>query len=127
MISRLLAFLCRIVFLTACGLFALGVVLIGVRFPAAVLIVAAFMAWRRMRRGSGSGWSHGQAKFTSLHEAERGGLLADDGLILGRCLPEKPSKLRGGACPALAARRQRNRLPDVPRRLSSASDGTPIV
>ena len=42
--------------------------------------------------GHGSHWSHGQARAASLQDAERGGLLADDGLLLGRCLPEKPSK-----------------------------------
>jgi type IV secretion system protein VirD4 len=92
MLSKLLSFLSRIVFILACGVFALGVVLIGVRFPYVALGLAAWMAWRRMRRIRGSDWSHGQAKIASLQDAERGGLLADDGLILGRCLPEKPTK-----------------------------------
>jgi type IV secretion system protein VirD4 len=92
MVGKLLAFLSRLVFIVACGVFALGGILIGVRFPFVALALALWTAWRRMRRGYGSGWSHGQARTASMQEAERGGLLADHGLILGRCLPDIPSK-----------------------------------
>jgi type IV secretion system protein VirD4 len=92
MIGRLIALLARIVFLVACGVFAWGVVLIGMRFPFVALGVAGLVAWRRLRRGHASNWSHGSAEIAGLPLMERGGLLDDDGLILGRCLPEKPSK-----------------------------------
>lgn len=92
MLSKLLASLSRIVFITACGVFASGVALICVRFPFPALGLAAWMAWRRVRSGQGSDWSHGQARVASLQDAESGNLLAADGLILGRCLPEKPTK-----------------------------------
>ena len=93
MLSRLFAFLTRIVFLLACGLFAVGLVLIGRRFPMIAFALAAWVAWKRLRQWRGSSWSHGSAEFSGLAAMEKGGLLPDDGLILGRCLPEKPSKL----------------------------------
>jgi type IV secretion system protein VirD4 len=93
MFGKLLAFLCRIVFLVACALFAVGAVLVLARFPQLLIVWVGLMAWRRMRGYRGSGWSHGAAKISNLQDAERGGLLAEDGLILARCLPEKPPKL----------------------------------
>ena len=92
MISRLISFFCRIAFLFAAGVFACGLVMVGVRFPIVILVVLAVIAWHRLRRGHGSNWSHGSATIASLPQIERAGLLADDGLILGRCLPESPSK-----------------------------------
>jgi type IV secretion system protein VirD4 len=92
MVGKLLAFLSRLVFIVACGVFALGGILIGVRFPSVALALAVWTAWRRMRRGYGSGWSHGQATTANMQVTERGGLLDDHGLILGRCLPDIPSK-----------------------------------
>jgi type IV secretion system protein VirD4 len=92
MIGKLIAFPCRIVFIMACGVFAFGMVLIGVRFPFVALAVAGVVAWRRLRRGYGSDWSHGSAIIAGLPEIEQAGLLDGDGLILGRCLPERPSR-----------------------------------
>ena len=92
MIAKLIAFLCRILFILAGGVFAGGCVLIGLRYPWIALAVAAAAAWRRLRRGLGSDWSHGSASIASLPQMENGGLLDGNGLILGRCLPETPAK-----------------------------------
>jgi hypothetical protein len=92
MIGRLFAFSCRSVFLLACGVFAGGMVLIGIQFPFVPLAAAGVAAWGRLRRAYGSNWSHGSATIAGLPEIERAGLLAGDGLILGRCLPERPSR-----------------------------------
>ncbi len=92
MITRLFAFLTRIVFLLACALFTLGLILAGLRFPFLALSLAFVVAWRRWRKWQGSAWSHGSATVSGLPEIEKAGLLAEDGLILGRCLPERPSR-----------------------------------
>ena len=92
MLGRLLAFPTRMLLIAASGLFALGLLLIGLRFPYLLLLIACVAAWRRLRRWRGSAWSHGSAAVASHADIDRGGLLAEDGLILGSCLPEKPSK-----------------------------------
>lgn len=93
MIGKLTAFLCRIVLVLACNIFGWGVILIGMRFPSVVVAALAYAAWRRLRRGDSSAWSHGSATIAGARDIE--GLLTGEGLILGRCLPEKPSKRRG--------------------------------
>ena len=49
MIGTLIALLLRIVLILACGVFAAGMVLIGIRYPFIALFVLGWMAWRRMR------------------------------------------------------------------------------
>ena len=92
MVGKLVAFLCRNVLLLACCFFACTLVLIGMRFPFVAFVAVVAVIWRRLRRRVGSDWSHGSAAVASVAEMERAGMLDGDGLILGRCLPERPSR-----------------------------------
>ncbi len=95
LVSRLVAALCRIILILACGVMAVGAGMLSLRFPAIGLLGLGYMAWRRFKR-RGVTDSYGSAATASLSQMESGGLLCDDGLILGRCLVDPPS-LRAGA------------------------------
>jgi hypothetical protein len=92
MIAKPFAFLCRLALIAACGGVAYALVKLGSRLPAVGLILLAYVAWKWFPRRRGSSWSHGTATTASLVQIERAGLLSDQGLILGRVIPEKPSK-----------------------------------
>lgn len=92
MLNRLIAFTARLGFILACGCFACGIVMIGMRYPLVAVVLAGLVAWRRLGRHHGSSWTHGSATIASSMQIERAGLMADEGLMLGRCLPDKPSK-----------------------------------
>jgi len=95
LLSGLIAAACRIVLILACGVAALGLAVLSLRVPVVGLVVLAYVAWRRFgQRGVTD--SYGSATTASLSRMESGGLLSEDGLILGRCLADPPS-LRAGA------------------------------
>jgi type IV secretion system protein VirD4 len=107
LISGLIAAFCRIVLILACGVPVLGVAMLALRFPAVCLLVPAYMAWRRFHRRTVTD-SYGSATTASPAQMEAGGLLCDDGLILGRCLADPPSL--GAGVGALFSPRTRSDL-----------------
>ena len=94
LVSGLVAAACRIILILACGVMALGVAMLSLRFPMVGLIALAYMAWRRFGQRDVTD-SYGSAATASLSLMESGGLLSEDGLILGRCLADPPP-LRAG-------------------------------
>jgi type IV secretion system protein VirD4 len=86
------ALACRILLCLACAVMAIGLATIASRVPVIGFLGLAYVAWRRLRR-RGASDSYGTATTASLSQMESGGLLSEDGLILGRCLAEPPSLL----------------------------------
>ena len=91
-VLRAIALACRLVLVASLLLAACGLGLAAWRFPvAAGLILASGPscgAGYRRRRATDA---HGSARMASFYEMEKAGLFADDGLLLGRALPEAPS------------------------------------
>ena len=81
---------CRLALIAALGLAAQGVAAVSLRFQGLAVLVLGVIVWRNLRRGRITD-DHGSARTASIMEMEQAGLLADDGLLLGRCLPETPS------------------------------------
>jgi type IV secretion system protein VirD4 len=80
---KLPAVACRVVLILGCFVFALGFVAIASQFPALIMVAAVAAVWARLR-WKGSGYAYGTARVASVADLARGGLLAKDGLILGR-------------------------------------------
>jgi type IV secretion system protein VirD4 len=93
-VSGLVAAACRLLLMIACGLIALGSLFLSLRFPVIRLLVVCFAAWRRHSQGTVSD-SYGWAATASLSQMESGGLLCEDGLILGCSLADPPSLAAG--------------------------------
>ena len=89
--SRAAALACRMILLAACGLAAACAVLMGLRFPFAAVLLLGYLSWRRWRRPPPA-TAYGTACTASLAVQERAGLLGDEGLILGRCLADPPTR-----------------------------------
>jgi type IV secretion system protein VirD4 len=85
-----IAVACRLMFVAALLFAGYGVGLAACRFPVAAVILLAAVTWRRSRRRQETN-AHGSARVASLCEMENAGLLADDGVLLGRALPEATS------------------------------------
>ena len=96
--SRMIALTSRMAFILAMGVFSWALGTLGLRFPPVFMLMTGFIVWKRMRNHRTSD-SHGSATVASLSTIEQGGLFAEDGLILGRCLAESPSA--GAAIAAL--------------------------
>lgn len=88
-----MAILCRLILICAslAGLFCL--VKLGLLFPLIAAPLLAGLAWRRLRRGGGAGWSHGTARIAELSDIVRARLLATSGPILGRLMADPPTPL----------------------------------
>ena len=83
---------CRLMLIAALLFVGYGLGMAAWRFPLAALILGGFILWRRRRRQRQQGThAHGSARLASLSEMDKAGLLADDGVLLGRALPEAPS------------------------------------
>ena len=67
----------------ACCCVGLGLFMIGMQVPFALILIAAGVVWNRFRRVAGSSWSHGTARFASMGDLIRSRMLGQDGLILG--------------------------------------------
>lgn len=89
-ISTVIARACRVMLVMACGVAAIGVAVISFRFPVIGWGLLGLLAWRKFHRRSVTD-SYGSAVIASPSQMERGGLLSEDGLILGRCLADPPS------------------------------------
>jgi type IV secretion system protein VirD4 len=76
--------LCRLLLLAATGLFAFGLVRLGILYPPGVCLAAAAFAWKRMRSSRNSG-SHGTAYWATASDLDAGGMLAEGSksLVLG--------------------------------------------
>jgi type IV secretion system protein VirD4 len=90
LISRLIAAACRILLILACGVTGFGLAMLSLRFPVIGLLVLGYAAWRRFGRRTVTD-SYGSAATASLSQMEQGGLMCDEGLILGRCMADPPS------------------------------------
>jgi type IV secretion system protein VirD4 len=81
----------RLILAAACIGVAAAIVVVGVQVPPLGCLGLAYLAWRKLRRWKGSGWSHGTARWAELGDLARCGLLGERGLILGRadtaCMP----------------------------------------
>lgn len=81
---KLPAVACRLLLMIGCGVFAWVTIAIGVQLPGIVLAVVGLAAWAKFRRWRGSGYAYGSARVASVLDLAKGGMLAEDGLILGR-------------------------------------------
>ena len=88
--SGLMAIACRFVLVAALLFVGYGVGLVAWRFPVAAMLLLGVVMWRRRHRRRATD-DHGSARVASLYEMEKAGLLAEDGLLLGRALPDPPS------------------------------------
>jgi len=82
-VRLLWALLCRLVLILACLIFGISCFALLAKYPWLGFIVAVGTAWKRCRRGFGSGWHHGTATLAGWGDLIRGKCVADDGLILG--------------------------------------------
>ena len=89
-ISGLSPIACRLVLVASLLLAGCGLGLAAWRFPVAALLLAVAVMWRRRHRRQATD-AHGSARMASFYDMERAGLFAEDGLLLGRALPEAPS------------------------------------
>jgi type IV secretion system protein VirD4 len=88
------AFFCRLALVLACVTAAAGAAVIAVTHPFFGVLLVGLAWWRGLGRRSVTG-SYGSATISTTADMERGGLLQDDGIILGRCLPEPPTLMEG--------------------------------
>lgn len=81
---RLWAFCVRIVLLTATGLFGFASLLLGIQFPPFGCIALLGIAWRTFRPPRQLSDAYGSAAFADRRDVDRGAMLNETGLILGR-------------------------------------------
>ena len=84
----------RLALMLACVIAGFATLGLCLRYRAVVFILAAALAWRRMRGWGGSSkYAHGTARVCSLGDLARAGMLSGNGLILGRPgLAERPTR-----------------------------------
>lgn len=93
---KLLPHFTRLALMMAVILTGLCLALIGMRFPWLPFFVLGFIAWKRRPRWRGSGSSHGTARVADGYDLAVGGLLSEEGLILGTAdLTDTPTARRG--------------------------------
>jgi type IV secretion system protein VirD4 len=100
--AGLVAFGCRLALITACLTAVAGIALIGAAHPVLAAVAVGLACWQRLRSRPVTD-SYGSATVASTLDMERGGLLQDRGVILGRCLPDRPTFSQGVGlllCPA---------------------------
>ena len=95
-VSGSITIACRFMLVGALLFAGYGAGLVAWRFPVAAMMLLAFALWRRRHRRHAT-HAHGSARVASLYEVEKAGLLADDGVLLGRALPESASPLAAAA------------------------------
>jgi type IV secretion system protein VirD4 len=92
-INRWSARLCRVILIASFGTMALSLLPLFEACPILMLVVGFAIAARQLRRRGYSGWEHGTAMWADKETLALGGLLADDGLILGRIgYTEQPAR-----------------------------------
>src|SRR3954453_22348760 len=94
LLSALIALACRLTLILSLVRIAGGVALIGLKMPFVGMVAVGLIAWRRFRRRTISN-AYGSATTAGVGQMERGGLLADNGVILGRLFPERPTLREG--------------------------------
>lgn len=92
--AGLIANTCRLALVLAVGIAAAGVMLLGFAYPVLGIALVALALFHRRRRRHVTD-AYGSATVASVAQMDRGGLLAADGIILGRCLQERPSLAEG--------------------------------
>ena len=92
--SALIALACRLTLIVSLARVAAGVAVIGLKMPFVGMVAVGLIAWRRFRQRSISN-AYGSATTAGVGQMERGGLLADHGVILGRLFPERPTLWEG--------------------------------
>jgi type IV secretion system protein VirD4 len=88
--TRLIAVSCRVALVLASVISAAGAVLIALAHPLLGIVLVGAAWWRKLRQRRTTD-SYGSATLATTADMDRGGLLQDEGVILGRCLPETPS------------------------------------
>ncbi|APW58638.1 type IV secretory system conjugative DNA transfer family protein [Paludisphaera borealis] len=83
-IRRWTARLCRAILITACGIAAHSLVILAAQNPAYMLLAAVGAAYQYRRRWRPDADTHGSACWADMATLARSGMLADEGLILGR-------------------------------------------
>lgn len=94
-VDSMLAASCRAMLIVSLCVALWGLYVLAVRLPGLAVVVALLAYWMRRNSGAASD-AYGSARTASITEMMWGGLLADDGLILGRCMG-------GGSTSLLAA------------------------
>jgi type IV secretion system protein VirD4 len=92
--ARLIAIACRLALVLASVITVAGIALIALAHPFLGVVLVGLAWWRKLHHRRVTD-SYGSARVASVAEMGRGGLLAEDGVILGRCLPEAPSLAEG--------------------------------
>jgi type IV secretory pathway TraG/TraD family ATPase VirD4 len=90
LMSNVLALACRFTLILSMLSVALALALIARKLLFVTCVVLGLIAWRRHRQWRISD-AYGSAAICSNREMEKGGLLSEEGIILARVLPERPS------------------------------------
>jgi type IV secretion system protein VirD4 len=93
MLTTSWAVLCRVVLILACGVALGAAVVVFERNPQIGVAVLLAAAWFNGRRGALTGWIHGSAKLAEWQDLYSGGMLGDQGYILGATLGRPPKRL----------------------------------
>src|SRR4051794_14043571 len=80
--AKLIALACRLVLVLALLSAAAGLLLIALKLPIVAFVLTGLMAWRRFRHRPVTA-SYGSATVATVQQMDQGGLLAEDGVILG--------------------------------------------
>jgi type IV secretion system protein VirD4 len=89
LIGNIMTLACRVLLILACCMAGYGLYVITGRYPGLLVVAGGIIAWRKLHH-RGVSDSYGSATVATMRMMERGGLLADNGLILGRCVREAP-------------------------------------
>jgi type IV secretion system protein VirD4 len=96
LLGALIAVACRLTLVLSLAGVAVGVALIVRKMPFAGMVVLGLIAWRRFHQRTTSD-AYGSATTAGVRQMQRGGLLDDDGMILGRCFFDSPSLKQAAA------------------------------
>lgn len=91
-----LAFAARLMLMLAVFGIAFNLLILGLNYRAAIVVLLCFLAYRRMRRWRGPCDAHGSARSSGFADLLRAGLLDEDGLMMGDCrYLARPSRTEG--------------------------------
>lgn len=89
------ASVCRLLLAATVLTAAAGFGLLAMNFPGLAMLAAGLAAAAKFRRWRGSGWAFGTARVADIADMAAGGLLSDEGLILGRVGHARPTRMQG--------------------------------
>lgn len=93
--KTLTALICRLLLAATVLTAAAGFGLLALNIPWLAMLAAGLAAAAKFRRWRGSGWAFGTARVADIADMAAGGMLSDDGLILGRVGHARPTRTQG--------------------------------